>query len=183
MAIDGKSFEALSVRNAQISIRKIRFASVQIIYDLDDMIEKLPLTVTQLISIDKDFTVISANIINVIDICRRRGCDLQETLQQSDGSSGMQPPASSASSISSAAGSTAIYGNLMPARVSNQVEDLCTSMAKSIQDFSAKRKVNNGQLEATLRKLKERFSQLVDYTIQRECKVSLSSPLSAKCFR
>lgn len=63
------------MRNAQVSIRKIRFTSVQIIDDIDDLIDQLPLTITQLFSIEKDFKIITSNVLGLIELCRKRDCD------------------------------------------------------------------------------------------------------------
>ena len=138
VAIDPESFEALTLRNAQISIRKIRFTSVQIIDDIDDLVDRLPLTITQLFNIEKEFRVITSNILGLIELCRSRGCD-----------------------------STLING----VQASSYVSSLCYQMSHFINDFGQKKKVNNAQLEATLRKLKERLGELIDATIKKDCKV------------
>jgi len=47
-------------------------------------------------------------------------------------------------------------------------------MVKFVDDFMASHQVNNAQLEATLRKQKERLGELVNCTIRRDCQVMIT---------
>lgn len=51
------------------------------------------------------------------------------------------------------------------------VFNLCQTMVKFVDDFMLRHNVNNAQLEATLRKQKERLGELVNVTIRRDCQV------------
>lgn len=137
VATDPESFEALSIRNAQIAIAEVRAKSVAIIDKIDALIDCLPITTKELLSLRKEFDDVGGGVAEAVGVCRRRGCDY------------------------------------LPSKVkcSTAVGAITANMTKFIADFLAKHKINNAQLEATLRKLKERFGELVDITIRRDCEV------------
>lgn len=56
--------------------------------------------------------------------------------------------------------------------LSVDVFNLCQTMVMLVDDFTARRTVNNAQLESHLRKQKERLGELVNSTIRRDCQVS-----------
>src|SRR5207249_2443082 len=110
VAVDEESFEALSVRNAQVAIRKTRKESIEIIGNIDHLISLLPLTVEDLTHFKYDVEDISAQIHILIEHCRRRGCD------SSHSSSGLKGRRMSSD--------VAVYG---------------LQIAKFIEDFTLKR--------------------------------------------
>lgn len=139
VATTPESFEALSIRNAQVSIRKMRLDSVEIIDSIDNYIDHLPITLDDLIAIKKDFLITCNKICSVIEVCRMKGCDF-----------------------------------VTNKKISVTVASICHQTVKFINSFIHKKNVNNAQLEATLRKLKENFGELVDITIRRECQVCIT---------
>ncbi|RWS14660.1 inscuteable-like protein, partial [Dinothrombium tinctorium] len=144
VALDSDAFEALSIRNAQISIYKIRCLSVDVIDGLDFLIDTLPITIDAIPSFKHGFGSVCQKLCEVIELCRRRGCD---------------------------------YSPYKGSKVSTAVSTICQQMIKFINDFGLKGVVNNAQLEATLRKLKERLGELVNLTIRRDCQVICDSLL------
>lgn len=77
VATTPESFEALSVRNAQITIQQIRKNSQQILDELDSIIDSLPGLVTNdgLAYLLESFGAIHVKIGSVVEICRRKGVD------------------------------------------------------------------------------------------------------------
>ncbi len=138
VATTSDSFEALSIRNSQVSIQQIRKSSTKIIDSIDNFIDHLPITYDDLKTLKAHFSQICYKIHSVIEICRRKGCDFSPNKK----------------------------------KLSVAVSSICQQAIKFINIFIMKRNVNNAQLEATLRKLKENFGELIDHTIKKECQVS-----------
>ncbi|RWS26086.1 inscuteable-like protein, partial [Leptotrombidium deliense] len=145
VAVEPDALEALSIRNAQICIYKLRCQSVDVIDSLDFLIDKLPLSKEDLQSYGNAFNTVCQKICEVIELCRRRGCD---------------------------------FSPYKRSKVSTAVSTICQQIIELLNDFQAKRVVNNAQLEAYLRKLKERLGELVNLTIRRDCQVISDSLLN-----
>lgn len=64
--------QALAVRCAEVLVRKIRQASVQLINDLDDEIDKLPVDLDAVLNFQNDFAIIYKDILQLIDSCRKK---------------------------------------------------------------------------------------------------------------
>ncbi|XP_025018509.1 protein inscuteable homolog isoform X1 [Tetranychus urticae] len=141
VAFEQDSARALGVRCAQISVRKVRFASVQIIDDIDILIDTLPVTCQRLRDCQHDFGIIYGNIVNLIDICARKRPESELKI---------------------------LF------KIGDEVRSICGTLNLFMTDFMKKNKVNNAQLEAYLRKLKERLGELVDSTIRWECQIITS---------
>ena len=137
VATTPESFEALFIRNSHITIHKIRKVSVQVIEHIDNFIDILPVTSEDLFNLKKSFSSVCFQICELIEICKRIGCD------------------HAANKV----------------KCSASVASLCKNIIKFINIFIEKNRVNNAQLEATFRKLKETFGEMVDTTIRKECKV------------
>ncbi|KAH7643754.1 inscuteable-like protein [Dermatophagoides farinae] len=114
VATTPESFEALSIRNAQVSIQQIRHNSTIIIDELDSLIDSLPV------------------------YCD--GCDYVANKQ-----------------------------------LSIDVIVICEQTIRFMKNFLWKQNVNNAQIEANVRKLKESFGELVDVTIKKESLILVSS--------
>ncbi|KAI1301482.1 Protein inscuteable -like protein [Halotydeus destructor] len=142
VAVNEEAFEALSIRNAQVTIGRIRKESVEILDCLDLLIDQLPLTFEDLTFFKNDFAICSSRTYSLVETCRRRGCD------------------------------TADYDGK---KLSIEVFNSCQQLVKFVDDFISRRNVNNAQLEATLRKLKERLGELVNCTIRRDCQIIVSA--------
>lgn len=67
-------------------------------------------------------------------------------------------------------------GNYRNARLQVGLSTICREMSEFISLFNKRRKINNAQLEATLRKLKERVGEMVGLTIKKGIEVSEFSP-------
>lgn len=136
VAVDEESFEALSVRNAQVALRKTRkdFSDIRVI--IDHLINQLPLTIEDLYHFKLDVEDISCKIHALIEHCRRRGCDSITGMKGRKMSTDI-----------------AVYG---------------LQISKFVDDFNMKHNVNNAQLEASLRKMKERVTQVVDSTTEKD---------------
>ena len=139
VATTPESFEALSIRNAQIAIQQIRKKSSIIIEELDSIIDSLPVTTHGLCYLYESFSVTCSRIKPVVEQCRRKGCDYATNKQ-----------------------------------LSHDVLMICEQTLKFMDTFLAKDNVNNAQIEAYARKLKENFGELVDITIKKECQVNFN---------
>lgn len=138
VATTPESFEALSIRNAQVSIQQIRKNSTIIIDELDSLIDSLPIDSTEgLTYLMEKFSETYKKIQSLIEICKRKGCDYVANKQ-----------------------------------LSIDVQTICEQTIKFMQNFLSKQQINNAQIEASARKLKENFGELVDTTIKKECFVS-----------
>lgn len=137
VATTPESFEALSIRNAQVAIQQIRKNSSVIIDEIDSLIDSLPVSVDGLGYLLKAFHGTYAKIHSVIETCRRKGCD-----------------------------------NASNKQLSVDALAICEQTIHFMNIFLAKGNVNNAQIEANARKLKESFGELVDITIRKECSVS-----------
>lgn len=136
VATTPESFEALSIRNAQVAIQQIRKNSSTIIDELDSLIDSLPVSVEGLEYLFEAFHGTYQKMRSVIETCRRKGCD--------------------------------VATNKL---LSSDVFSICEQTLKFMRVFLAKGSVNNAQIEASVRKLKENFGELVDVTIKKECSV------------
>lgn len=163
VAVNEEAFEALSIRNAQVAISKTRRDSVQIIDGLDALIDLLPLTAEDLGLFKNDFAFLTSNTYSLVEACRRRGCDIQSEYNNTHYEQRTHQTCSAAN------------GNK---KLSHEVFSLCESLVRFVDDFGLRRNVNNAQIEASLRQLKERLGELVNITIRRDCQVSNSFPLS-----
>ena len=137
MATTPESFEALSIRNAQVAIQQIRKNSSTIMEELDSLIDSLPVSMEGLGYLFDAFHGTYLKMHSVIETCRRKGCDFATNKQ-----------------------------------LSADVISICEQTLKFMSVFLAKGNVNNAQIEANARKLKESFGELVDVTIKKECAVS-----------
>ena len=79
VAVNEESFEALSVRNAQVAIKKTRKESLELLNMIDHLISQLPLTTDDLPLFKRDIDHVTYGIQSLIEHCRRRGCDHIET--------------------------------------------------------------------------------------------------------
>ena len=77
VAITEEAFEALSIRNAQVAITRMRKESASILDGLDTLIDQLPLTIEDLKLFKNDFNLVSSRTYSLVETCRRRGCDVQ----------------------------------------------------------------------------------------------------------
>lgn len=137
VATTPESFEALSIRNAQVTIQQIRKTSSAILDELDSLIDSLPVSVNGLQYLLEAFHETYTKIYSTIEICRRKGCDFAANKQ-----------------------------------LSTDVLSLCEQTIKFMNvQFLYNQNVNNAQIEANARKLKESFGELVDITIKKECVV------------
>ncbi|XP_074593910.1 uncharacterized protein LOC141849470 [Brevipalpus obovatus] len=59
------------------------------------------------------------------------------------------------------------FGNYCNARLQISLSTICHEMTEFISNFAKRKKINNAQLEATLRKLKERVGEMVGLTIKK----------------
>ena len=75
-------------------------------------------------------------------------------------------------------GEEADFGNYCNARLQISLSTICHEMTEFISNFAKRKKINNAQLEATLRKLKERVGEMVGLTIKKGIEVSSSILLS-----
>lgn len=137
VATTPESFEALSIRNAQVAIQHIRKNSSIIIDEIDSLIDSLPVSVEGLAYLSKIFQGTYLKMNSVIETCRRKGCDYASNKE-----------------------------------LSYDVIALCEQTLQFMNTFLTKCNVNNAQIEANARKLKESFGELVDVTIKKECLVS-----------
>lgn len=153
VALDEQSFEALSVRNAQVSIRKTREDSMQILNRIDQLIDDLPLTIEDLTSFKESIECVSLQIHCLIEHCRRRGCDSSSPLLGFN--------------------TNVISSNNR--RLSNDVAVYGLQLAKFVDEFSEQHNVNNGQIEITLRKMKEKLGEVIDTTIRKDCDVIINA--------
>ena len=140
VATTPESFEALSIRNAQVSIQQIRHNSTIIIDELDSLIDSLPVYCDGLCYLEEKFHDTFRKIQSLIEICKRKGCDYVANKQ-----------------------------------LSIDVIVICEQTIRFMKNFLWKQNVNNAQIEANVRKLKESFGELVDVTIKKESLVSLNS--------
>lgn len=136
VATTPESFEALSIRNTQISIQQIRKNSTIIIDELDSLIDSLPVYCDGLYYLLEKFQETYRKIQSLIEVCKRKGCDYVHKKQ-----------------------------------LSTDVIIICEQTIKFMKNFLQKQNVNNAQIEANARKLKETFGELVDVTIKKECLV------------
>lgn len=138
-----ESFEALSIRNAQVAIQQVRSQSSALIDDLDSLIDSLPVTTDQgLEYLYGLFYQTYQRIYSVIEICRRKGCDF----------------------------------NGANRNISHQVIHVCEQTLQLLCVIQGDYyHVNNAQIEASIRKLKEIFGELVDVTIRKECSILVNS--------
>lgn len=158
VAVDEDSFEALSVRNAQVALRKTRQDFVEINTIIDHLINQLPLTIEDLYHFKLDVEDISCKIHSLIEHCRRRGCD--------------SPSKNNSNS------------SLKGRRISSDVAIHGLQIAKFVEDFTLKHNVNNAQLEASLRKMKERLTHVVETTTEKDCSIivtALRHPFGSIC--
>ncbi|XP_074594390.1 protein inscuteable homolog [Brevipalpus obovatus] len=72
--------QALAVRSAQVSIRKIRDSSIEIIDDIEVLIDWIPLELSRLQKFEKDFSLVFENIHSAIRTFRESACDQAEIL-------------------------------------------------------------------------------------------------------
>ncbi|KAJ6224551.1 hypothetical protein RDWZM_003096 [Blomia tropicalis] len=146
VASTAESFEALSIRNAQITIQQIRRSSSSVIDELDSVIDSLPVTIDGLAYLTEMFYHTCSTIRSVVDTCRRKGCD------------------------------QTINGDRR--QLSSEVIDVCNRtfdlMINTLRSNKPEQ-VNNIQIEANIRKLKENFGELVDVSIKKECSILVMS--------
>lgn len=83
VATTPESFEALSIRNAQVTIQQIRKTSSTVIDELDSLIDSLPVSTNGLQYLLYAFHDTYTKICSVIEICRRKGCDFAAKKQLS----------------------------------------------------------------------------------------------------
>ncbi|XP_075588189.1 protein inscuteable homolog [Dermatophagoides farinae] len=140
VATTPESFEALSIRNAQVSIQQIRHNSTIIIDELDSLIDSLPVYCDGLCYLEEKFHDTFRKIQSLIEICKRKGCDYVANKQ-----------------------------------LSIDVIVICEQTIRFMKNFLWKQNVNNAQIEANVRKLKESFGELVDVTIKKESLILVSS--------
>ena len=141
VATSEHSVELLAIRNSHLAVTQIRAESDTIIEAIDHFIDNcLPIVRWQKLQRVHDFCLIPVfdKIRSVVDICRRKGCDLKNKCNKSR---------------------------------SEDVIQCYHQFSRFVRSFIDKKCVNNPQLEATLRKLKEQFGELVDQTIRSECQV------------
>ena len=145
VATTPESFEALSIRNAQVAIQAIRRQSSAAIDELDCLLDCLPVSVEGLAYLHESFSGSTAPAIaTVLESCRRKGADF--------------------------ATNTATR----TADVMAIVEQTRNFMATFIRRGSGT-VVNNAQIEATVRRLREAFGELVDVTLKKECALLVGS--------
>lgn len=75
VAMDEDSYEALAVRNAQVSIRRMRKNCITITNQIDYLIDSLPLTYDDLSHFNQDIIYLSSKIHPCVDECKRRRSD------------------------------------------------------------------------------------------------------------
>ncbi|XP_027198684.2 protein inscuteable homolog [Dermatophagoides pteronyssinus] len=154
VATTPESFEALSIRNAQISIQQIRLNSTLIIDELDSIIDSLPVYYDNgLCYIEEKFQDTFQKIQSLIEICKRKGCDF-----------------------------------IVNKQLSTDVIVICEQTIKFMKNsiWKQNNNVNNAQIEANVRKLKESFGELVDVTIKKESLIlvtSLNKKTSRLCLK
>ncbi|KAH9401041.1 hypothetical protein TYRP_002627 [Tyrophagus putrescentiae] len=137
VATTPESFEALSIRNAQVAIQAIRRQSSAAIDELDCLLDCLPVSVEGLAYLHESFSGSTAPAIAT-------GADF--------------------------ATNTATR----TADVMAIVEQTRNFMATFIRRGSGT-VVNNAQIEATVRRLREAFGELVDVTLKKECALLVGS--------
>lgn len=141
------------MRNAQVAVRKTREDSMQILNKIDQLIDQLPLTIEDLTSFKGTIEYVSCQIHSLIEHCRRRGCDSSQPLL------GFCPTVIGAKNR----------------RLSNDVAVYGLQLAKLVDEFCQKHYVNNGQVEVTLRKMKEKLGEVIDSTIRKDCDVIINA--------
>ena len=137
------SYELLSIRNSHLTVTQIRAESDRIIEAIDHFIDNcLPITRWQKLE-----RIHSECLLMVFD-------KIHSVVEKCRRKGCDYKPMNTKKSLSS------------------DVIECCQQFSRFVNSFVAKRVVNNPQLEATLRKLKEQFGELVDQTIKNECQVS-----------
>ncbi|XP_054158907.1 protein inscuteable homolog [Oppia nitens] len=143
------SAELMAIRQSHATVADIRRESARIIDTIDHFIDNcLPIQKWQRLQRIHDYCLraLFDRIRSVADMCRRK----------SFGGGDYTPT----------------VGNKC---LSADTLDCCSQLSRFVQSFVAKQSVNNAQLEATIRKLKELFGELVDQTIKSECSLITAS--------
>ena len=70
--------QALAVRSAQVSIKRIRDTSLEIITDIEALIDSMPLKFSRLQNFVSDFRLVFAKIISINESFRESICDQAE---------------------------------------------------------------------------------------------------------
>ena len=126
---------------------------MQILNKIDQLIDQLPLTIEDLTNFKGTIEYVSCQIHSLIEHCRRRGCDSSQPLL------GFCPTVIGATNR----------------RLSNDVAVYGLQLTKLADEFCQKHYVNNGQVEITLRKMKERLGEVIDSTIRKDCDVIINA--------
>ena len=137
------SYELLAIRNSHLTVTKIRAESDRIIEAIDHFIDNcLPITRWQ-------------KLQRIHDDCLIQVFDKISSVVQICRRKGCDyKPLNTKKTLSA------------------DVLECCQQFSRFVNCFVTKGVVNNPQLEATLRKLKEQFGELVDQSIKKECQVS-----------
>lgn len=140
VATTPESFEALSIRNAQVAIQSIRRHSSAAIDELDCLLDCLPVSIDGLAYLYESFSSTAAAIADVLESCRRKGCDFATNKT-----------------------------------LSGDVLTIVEQTRHFMVAFLRRGVVNNAQIEATVRRLREAFGELVDVTLKKECALLVGS--------
>jgi hypothetical protein len=142
VATSDHSYELLSIRNSHVTVTEIRQESHRIIDTIDHFIDNC-LPITRWQRLER-----------IHDFCLAALFDKINSVVELCRRKGCDNKKSQNKCLSM------------------DVIDCCQQFTRFVRSFVAKQTVNNPQLEATLRKLKEQFGELIDQTIKNECNVS-----------
>ena len=143
-------YDAMQVRNSQIAIQSLKANSSDLIKQIVNLIEMLPLEVNEFTFARSRLTLIYDQLSNIIDFCKRRlNCQLNESNYSSRKSSSSK---------------------LNPVQLSSEMLLICQQMIALLNQTQIK-KPDFIEIETNLRILIDKFGKLIDQTIKKDCKV------------
>ena len=141
-------YDAMQVRNSQVAIQTLKANSSDLIKQIVNLIEMLPLEVNEFAFARSRLTLIYDQLCNIIDFCKRRlNCPANEPVYSHKSSS-----------------------KASPVQLSNEMLLICQQMI-AVLNLQHVKKPDFIEIETSLRVLIDKFGKLIDQTIKRDCKV------------
>jgi hypothetical protein len=171
LAIDENSAAALSVRNSQVAIQEMRLESDLVLDLIDALIDKLPVNLGEIGKLADDFSTIH---VRLVEQTRARTSSSAATKQTNSNYTYCNQLNNLTIINCTPRKSLVSSRTLKPLdKLAIQIREICLEMASTIQDYQCNYDsydhIDNGQLEAMLRKIKELIGKFTEISIRAEC--------------
>lgn len=147
-------YDAMQVRNSQVAIQTLKVNSSDLIKQIVNLIEMLPLEVNEFTFARSRLTLIYDQLCNIIDFCKRR----------------LNYQASSSVTHETIYSSKSPLNKLNPGKLSDEMLLICQQMI-AILNLQQIKRPDFLEIETSLRILIDKFGKLIDQTIKKDCKV------------